>query len=96
MTKTEKIYQDAIKKSAEVVKAINEDGAEYEDVEELNDDIAQLEIKLQDLPWDFDEIKNRKDYCKKVLGKDYFYDSRCWDYLSDVVYEVEGYIGWNL
>ena len=96
MTKTEKIFQDAIRVSAEVVKMINEDGAEYEDVEKLNEEIAELESKLQDLSWDFDEIKNRKDYCKKVLGKDYFYDSRCWDYLTDVVYEIENNVGWNL
>ena len=96
MTKTEKLFQDAIKLSAELVKEINENGADYEDVEGLNDKIADIQCELQDLPYDFNEIKNRKDYCKKLLGKDYFYDCRCWDYLTDIVYEIENDIGWNI
>ena len=90
MTKTEKLFQDAIKVSAEVVKMINEDDYDLEDknIIDLNDKVSNIQCELLDLPMDF-EIKNRKDYCKKLLGKDYFSDNRCWDYLNDVVYEIE-------
>ena len=94
MTKTEKLFQDAIKVSAEVVKMINEDDYDLEDknIIDLNDKVSNIQCELLDLPMDF-EIKNRKDYCKKLLGKDYFSDNRCWDYLNDVVYEIENDIG---
>ncbi len=35
------------------------------------------------------------DYIKNVLGKDYFYDYRCWDYLHDIVYDISRDIDWN-
>ena len=76
MTKTEKLFQDAIKVSAEVVKMINEDDYDLEDknIIDLNDKVSNIQCELLDLPMDF-EIKNRKDYCKKLLGKDYFSDN---------------------
>ena len=98
MSKTEKVFQDAIKLSAELIKMINEDGYDIEDkeVEKKNDEIAQMQIKLLDLPYDFEEIDNLENYCKKVLGNKYFFDNRCWNYLTDVVYDIEKDIAWNL
>ena len=94
MTKTEELFQEAIKISAEVVKDINEDDYDLDDKDiiNLNDKVSNIQCELLELPMDF-EIKNRKEYCKKLLGKDYFSDNRCWDYLSDVVYEIENDIG---
>jgi len=94
MTKTEELFQDAIKISAEVVKDINEDDYDLEDndIIDLNDKVSDIQCELLELPMDF-EVKNRKEYCKKLLGKDYFSDNRCWDYLSDIVYEIENDIG---
>lgn len=94
MTKTEELFQEAIKISAEVVKDINEDDYDLDDKDiiDLNDKVSNIQCELLELPMDF-EVKNRKEYCKKLLGKDYFSDNRCWDYLSDVVYEIENDIG---
>ena len=98
MTKTQDIFNKAILKSAELVKMINEDGFEQDskEVEDINDEIAILEMKLQDLPYDFDEINNLRKYIESVIGKDYFFDKRCWGYLSDVVFEIENNIAWSL
>ena len=98
MTKTQDIFNKAILKSAELVKMINEDGFEQDskEVEDINDEIAILEMKLQDLPYDFDEIDNLRKYIESVIGKDYFFDKRCWSYLSDVVFEIENNIAWSL
>lgn len=96
-TKTQDIFNQAILKSAQLVKMINEDGYDSEDkeVEKINNEISNLEIKLLDLPHDFGEYDLDK-YIKDVVGKNYFFDKRCWSYLYDIVYEIENNIGWNL
>lgn len=104
-TKTQKIFDEAILKIAKLCKMLNEEGKNYDDVEELNDEIANLQIKLHDLPYDFGEyddeeecyrIKDLDEYMKDIVGKNYFTDKRCWSYMYDIVYETENNIGWNL
>lgn len=94
MTKTQNIFNEAIIKSAELVKMINEDGFEQDDkeVEKLNDEISELESQLLDLPYDF-EIDNLKKYITDIVDKNYFNDKRCWNYLYDIVYDIESNIG---
>lgn len=96
MTKTQNIFNEAIIKSAELVKMINEDGFEQDDkeVDKINDEISELECQLLDLPYDF-EIGNLKKYITDIVDKNYFIDERCWNYLYDVVYDIESNIGFK-
>ena len=108
ITKTQRIFNEAILKSAELCKMLNEEGFDYEDkeVEKINDEISNLQIKLLDLPYDFGEyddeeeeyylLKDLDKYIKDVVGKNYFSDKRCWSYLYDIVYDIQRDIGWNL
>jgi hypothetical protein len=107
MTKTQSIFNKAILKYAEIVKMINEDGvdADSKELEKANEELSQFEMQLQDLPFDFGDydkeddyyyIKDLNKYIKGVVGSNYFFDKRCWSYLYDIIYEVEGNIGWSL
>lgn len=88
--KTQKIFDEVVLKMAEVVKLINEDGedADSKIISDMNDDISGLHATLFDGSNDFVELKDLKNYIKDVVGKDYFSDKRCWEYLYDSVFEV--------
>lgn len=102
-SKTQEVFDKAILKAAELVKFLNEDTEWFDTndesdpntqkVNQMNEDIAQYEMQLQDLPMDFD-YGNLKDYLKNIIGSDYFSDKRCWDYLYDTVYEISNDIDW--
>ena len=63
ITKTQKIFNETILKSAELCKMLNEEGFDYEDkeVEKINDEISNLQIKLLDLPYDFGEYDDEEE-----------------------------------
>lgn len=90
MTNTQKIFDKTIQEIAEVVKLINEDGedADSKIISDMNDDISDLHATLFDGSNDFVELKDLKNYIKDIVGKDYFSDKRCWEYLYDSVFEV--------
>lgn len=90
MMNTQKIFDKTIREIAEVVKLINEDGEDVDSkiISDMNDDISDLHATLFDGNNDFVELKDLKNYIKDVIGKDYFSDKRCWEYLYDSVYEV--------
>lgn len=90
MADTKKIFDKVISEIAEMVKLINEDGEDVESktVSDKNDDIADLHSALLDGKNDFLELKDLKNYITKIVGKNYFFDKRCWDYLYDSVFEV--------
>ena len=94
MTKTEILFKKGIRKAAELVKYLNED-VEVPDenqVDELNEEIAEYETELGSMPMDFplEDVD-----VKEVMGDDYFIDRRCWDYLSDMVSEMYDSIDWD-
>ena len=90
MADTKKIFDKVISEIAEMVKLINEDGEDVDSktVSDKNDDIADLHSALLDGKNDFLELKDLKNYITKIVGKNYFSDKRCWDYLYDSVLEV--------
>ena len=90
MINTKKIFDKTIQEIAEVVKLINEDGEDVDSkiISDMNDDISDLHATLFDGNNDFVELKDLKNYIKDVVGKDYFSDKRCWEYLYDSVFEV--------
>ena len=90
MINTKKIFDKTIQEIAKVVKLINEDGEDVDSkiISDMNDDISDLHTTLFDGSNDFVELKDLKNYIKDVVGKDYFSDKRCWEYLYDSVYEV--------
>ena len=90
MINTQKIFDKTIQEIAEVVKLINEDGEDVDSkiISDMNDDISDLHATLFDGSNDFVELKDLKNYIKDVVGKDYFSDRRCWEYLYDSVFEV--------
>ena len=90
MINTQKIFDKTIQEIAKVVKLINEDGKDVDSkiISDMNDDISDLHATLFDGSNDFVELKDLKNYIKDVIGKDYFSDKRCWEYLYDSVYEV--------
>ena len=90
MMNTKKIFDKTIQEIAEVIKLLNEDGedADSKIISDMNDDISDLNATLLDGNNDFVELKDLKNYMKDVVGKDYFSDKRCWDYLYDSVFEL--------
>lgn len=90
MINTKKIFDKTIQEIAKVVKLINEDGEDVDSkiISDMNDDISDLHATLFDGNNDFVELKDLKNYIKDVVGKDYFSDRRCWEYLYDSVFEV--------
>ena len=90
MINTQKIFYKTIQEISEVVKLINEDGEDVDSklISDMNDDISDLHATLFDGNNDFVELKDLKNYMKDVVGKDYFSDRRCWEYLYDSVFEV--------
>ena len=90
MINTKKTFDKTIQEIAKVVKLINEDGEDVDSkiISDMNDDISDLHATLFDGSNDFVELKDLKNYIKDVVGKDYFSDKRCWEYLYDSVYEV--------
>jgi len=90
MINTKKTFDKTIQEIAKVVKLINEDGEDVDSkiISDMNDDISNLQATLLDGSNDFVELKNLENYIKDVVGKDYFSDRRCWEYLYDSVYEV--------
>lgn len=90
MADSKKIFDKTIQEIAEVVKLINEDGEDVDSkiISDMNDDISDLHTSLIDCKNDFVSLGDLKDYIFKVVGKNYFADKRCWDYLYDSVYEV--------
>ena len=90
MINTQKIFNKTIQEIAEVVKLINEDGEDVDSkiISDMNDDISDLHATLFDGSNDFVELKDLKNYIKDIVGKDYFSDRRCWEYLYDSVFEV--------
>ena len=90
MINTKKIFDKTIQEIAKVVKLINEDGEDVDSkiISDMNDDISDLHATLFDGSNDFVELKDLKNYIKDIVGKDYFSDRRCWEYLYDSVYEV--------
>ena len=90
MINTKKTFDKTIQEIAKVVKLINEDGEDVDSkiISDMNDDISDLHATLFDGSNDFVELKDLKNYIKDVVGKDYFSDRRCWEYLYDSVYEV--------
>ena len=94
--KTQKIFDEIILKMAEVVKLINEDmedtDTEMEKVDNLNDEISDLTVKIVDAENNFLSFRDLDKYCKDLLGKNYFADNRCWSYLHDAIYDVFYYM----
>ena len=90
MINTKKTFDKTIQEIAKVVKLINEDGEDVDSkiISDMNDDISNLQATLLDGSNDFVELKNLENYIKDVVGKDYFSDRRCWEYLYDSVFEV--------
>ena len=90
MADTRKIFDKVISEIAEVVKLINEKGEDVDSkvISDKNDDISDLHAILLDEKNDFVALTDLKDYIKKIVGKNYFTDKRCWDYLYDSVFEV--------
>ena len=90
MINTKKTFDKTIQEIAKVVKLINEDGEDVDSkiISDMNDDISNLQATLLDGSNDFVELKNLENYIKDVVGKDYFSDSRCWEYLYDSVFDV--------
>lgn len=107
MTKIQKKFNDYIIASAELVKHLNESDYEVEGFDEetdrLNDVIDNLGGELSGEYNDFSiyNDKNGKmtmdnleldDYIKSIIGKDYFFDRRCWSYLHDCIVEIMNYM----
>ena len=92
MINTQKIFDKTIQEMAEVVKLLNEDGEDIDInskiISDMNDDISDLHATLLDGSNDFVELKDLENYIKDVVGKDYFFDRRSWEYLYDSVFEV--------
>ena len=90
MINTQKIFDKTIQEIAKVVKLINEDGEDVDSkiISDMNDNISDLHATLFDGSNDFVELKDLKNYIKDVVGKDYFSDKRCWEYLYDSAFEV--------
>ena len=90
MINTKKTFDKTIQEIAKVVKLINEDGEDVDSkiISDMNDDISNLQAILLDGSNDFVELKNLENYIKDVVGKDYFSDRRCWEYLYDSVFDV--------
>ena len=90
MINTKKTFDKTIQEIAKVVKLINEDGEDVDSkiISDMNDDISNLQATLLDGSNDFVELKNLENYIKDVVGKDYFSDRRCWEYLYDSVFDV--------
>ena len=85
MINTKKIFDKTIQEIAKVVKLINEDGEDVDSkiISDMNDDISDLHATLFDGSNDFVELKDLKNYIKDVVGKDYFSDKRCREYLYE-------------
>jgi len=94
--KTQKIFDEVVLKMAEVVKLVNEDmedpDTEMYKVDNLNDEISDLTVKLVDAKNNFLSFRDLDKYCEDLLGKNYFFDSRCWNYLHDSLYEIFYYM----
>ena len=91
MTDTQKNFDKIIRKTALVVKLVNEevdDEPVKNEINELNDEISDLTCDILDEKNDFVELKELKNYITKVIGKDYFADKREWSYLYDSIYDV--------
>lgn len=90
--KTQKIFDEVVLKMAEVVKLINEDmedpDTEMYKVDNLNDEISDLTVKLVDAKNNFLSFRDLDKYCEDLLGSNYFGDKRCWSYLHDSLYDV--------
>lgn len=90
--KTKKLFDEAVIKMARVVKILNEeveDPSEVMDViDKLNDEISDIQIELRNGKNDFLKRNDLSEYPKILLGKDYFFDKRCWSYLYDALYDV--------
>ena len=90
--KTQKIFDEVVLKMAEAVKLINEDmedpDAEMYKVDNLNDEISDLTVKLVDAKNNFLSFRDLDKYCEDLLGSNYFGDKRCWSYLHDSLYDV--------
>lgn len=94
--KTQKIFDELILKMAEVVKLVNEDmedpDTEMYKVDNLNDEISDLSVKLVDAENNFLSFRDLDKYCKDLLGSNYFGDKRCWSYLHDSLYDIFYYM----
>lgn len=101
----QKKFNEYIVASAELVKHLNESDYDVDDFDEetdrLNDVIDDMGAKLGGETNDFTIYNDKNgdvtidnlyldDYIKYVMGKDYFYDRRCWEYLYDIVKEMLG------
>ena len=96
VNKTQKIFDEVVLKMAEVVKLVNEDmedpDTEMYKVDNLNDEISDLSMKLVDAENNFLSFRNLDKYCKDLLGNNYFGDKRCWSYLHDSLYDIFYYM----
>ncbi len=94
--KTQKIFDEVVLKMAEVVKLVNEDmedpDTEMYKVDNLNDEISDLSVKLVDAENNFLSFRDLDKYCKDLLGSNYFGDKRCWSYLHDSLYDIFYYM----
>lgn len=94
--KTQKIFDEVVLKMAEVVKLVNEDmedpNTEMYKVDNLNDEISDLTVKLVDAKNNFLSFRDLDKYCKELLGGNYFGDKRCWSYLHDSLYDIFYYM----
>ena len=103
MTKIQKKFNEYIVASAELVKHLNESNYDVDNFDEetdrLNDVIDVMGGDLGGKTNDFTIYNDKSgdttienlsidDYIKSVIGKDYFYDKRCWEYLYDIVKEM--------
>lgn len=103
MTKMQKKFNEYIVASAELVKHLNESDYDVDNFDEetdrLNDIIDDMGAELGGETNDFTIYNDKNgdttidnlyldDYIKYVMGKDYFYDRRCWEYLYDIVKEI--------
>ena len=91
MTDTQKNFDKIIRKTALVVKLVNEevdDEPVKNEINELNDEISDLTCDIIDEKNDFVELKDLKNYIIDIIGKNYFADKREISYLYDSVYDV--------
>lgn len=91
MTNTQKNFDKIIRKTALVVKLVNEevdDEPVENEINELNDEISDLTCDILDEKNNFVELKELKNYITEIIGKDYFVDKREWSYLYDSIYDV--------
>ena len=91
---TEVLFRKATELNARFVKTLNEDEDFANDPENpawiaLNKPIEETVLKLMSLPKTHTPLESCTEYAKAVLGNNYFADVREWDYLGDIIRQIE-------